>query len=403
MNSLEPSPLEPSPFDPHGLTIRAKSLVFEDPLSRALLSEIRRFAPSNATVLVTGETGTGKEIVARYIHELSRQSNGPFVAVNCGSLSDTLIDSELFGHEKGSFTGALTSKVGWFEAAQGGTLFLDEVGDLPLNVQVKLLRVLQEREVVRLGSRQARPVDMRLVAATNIDLEQAVRAGQFREDLYFRLNVAAFKLPSLRERPRDILPLTEHFLRVYAERAGHPEISLTSDAIQSLLDHAWPGNVRELENVIQRAVLTCLRGRIEPHDLRFSAATGTSSIRPHADPSLQGQKLDMLENVLIEQFQQGGPDIYSRVESTLILSAYQFCHNNQIQTAQLLGISRNVLRARLAKLGVIAGRAANVQREEERTQESEPPVASDDFSSTKSQTSGLAYFRPPRSLPYGGC
>ena len=403
MIALESPPMEPPSYDHHTITIRAKSLVFEDPLSRALLSDIRRFAPSNAIVLITGETGTGKEIVARYVHELSRQSNGPFVAVNCGSLSDTLIDSELFGHEKGSFTGALTSKAGWFEAAQGGTLFLDEVGDLPLNVQVKLLRVLQEREVVRLGSRQARPINVRLVAATNVELEQAVRAGQFREDLFFRLNVAAFKLPALRERPRDILPLTEHFLGVYAERAGLPEISLTSSAVQSLLDHPWPGNVRELENVIQRAVLTCQHGRIEPQDLRFSASTAPKSMFPTLAPALQQEKVDTLEHVLIEEFQHGAPDIYSRVESTLILSAYQFCHNNQIQTAQLLGISRNVLRARLAKLGVIAGRAPSAQREEEDAGDSERLDESGELVTAHSDLANSPFQRVPRSLLCGGC
>ncbi len=354
--------LDPSPFDHHTLTIRAQSLIFEDPLSRALLSDIRRFAPSNATVLITGETGTGKEIVARYIHELSRQSNGPFVAVNCGSLSDTLVDSELFGHEKGSFTGAVTSKAGWFEAAQGGTLFLDEVGELPLNVQVKLLRVLQEREVVRLGSRQARPVDLRLVAATNVNLEQAVRTGQFREDLFFRLNVATFRLPPLRERPRDILPLTEHFLRIHAERAGISQVALTANAVQVLLDHFWPGNVRELENIIQRAVLGCHDGRIEPQDLRFTSAAGSGAHPVSVTPATTLAPGCNLKAALLALFEEGSPDVYAKVESALILNAYEFCHHNQIQTAQLLGISRNVVRARLAKLGIIPGRAPSPAR-----------------------------------------
>ena len=394
--------LEPSPFDRHTLTIRAKSLIFEDPLSRALLTDIRRFAPSNATVLITGETGTGKEIVARYVHELSRQASGPFVAVNCGSLSDTLVDSELFGHEKGSFTGALTSKVGWFESAQGGTLFLDEVGELALNIQVKLLRVLQEREIVRLGSRQVRPIDVRLIAATNVNLEQAVRTGQFREDLYFRLNVATFSLPPLRERPRDILPLTEHFLRIHAERAGISEVALTANAIQVLLDHHWPGNVRELENVMQRAVLTCQDGRIEPLDLRFSSAAGSNSVSNSSPPPRRPKQENPLHGALVDLFQGGEPDIYARVESALILSAYEYCHNNQLQTAQLLGISRNVLRARLAKLGVIAGRAVNSQRTQNAT-EQRPPLDEDDDVSASAPVASTP-LKPAFQLHhFGGC
>ena len=197
------------------LTVRAKAIVFEDPRSRAVLSRIEQVAPSEATILLTGETGTGKEIVARQIHDLSRRARGPFIAINCGAFSENLVESELFGHQRGAFTGALESKAGWFEAASGGTLFLDEVGDLPLSLQVKLLRVLQEGEVVRLGSRQAIPVDVRLIAATNVDLQEAMAAGHFREDLFYRLNVVALSLPPLRERPGDIEPLARYFVELY--------------------------------------------------------------------------------------------------------------------------------------------------------------------------------------------
>jgi alkylation response protein AidB-like acyl-CoA dehydrogenase len=186
------------------LSVRAKALVFEDPLSCALLERIRQIAPSDATALVVGETGTGKEIVARHLHELSARRSRPFVAVNCGALSETLVESELFGHERGAFTGAVASKRGWFESDEGGTLFLDEIGDLPASTQVKLLRVLQEREVVRVGARVPIPIDVRLVAATNVELEKAVHAGKFREDLYYRLNVAVLSLPALRDRPGDV-------------------------------------------------------------------------------------------------------------------------------------------------------------------------------------------------------
>jgi sigma-54-specific transcriptional regulator len=259
----------------HSLTVRAKAPVFEDSCSRDLLRQIRQIAPSDATVLIVGETGTGKEIVARYVHELSRRVAGPFAAINCGAFADSLVDAELFGHERGAFTGATSRKSGWFEAAQGGTLFLDEIGDLPLLLQVKLLRVLQEREVVRLGSRQAIPIDVRLVAATNVDLEAAVRAGRFREDLYFRLNVATLRLPALRERPGDILPLAEQFLRVYGQRSDLDQIVLSGESVQQLLDYSWPGNVRELENVIHRAVLTCQDGRIEVTDLPIASGGRT--------------------------------------------------------------------------------------------------------------------------------
>ena len=228
------------------LSVRAKALVFEDPRSRALLGRIQQVAPSHATVLITGETGTGKEIVARHLHELSRRADKPFVAVNCGAFSENLAEAELFGHERGAFTGAQGSKVGWFETAHGGTLFLDEIGDLSLPLQVKLLRVLQEGEVVRIGSRQPIPIDVRLVTATNVDLQQAMAAGHFREDLFYRLNVTTLELPPLRERPGDILPLVGHFLEVYRRRLGLDVARLNSGARARLLEHSWPGNIREL-------------------------------------------------------------------------------------------------------------------------------------------------------------
>src|SRR5438477_11807440 len=206
------------------LSVRAKALVFEDPLSRALLDRLQRIAPSDATALIIGETGTGKEIVARHLHSLSTRRGRAFVAVNCAALAPTLIESELFGHEKGAFTGALNAKPGWFETADGGTLFLDEIGDLPIPMQVKLLRVLQEQEVVRVGGRTPIPIDVRLVAATNIDLADAIRAGRFREDLYYRLKVAVLELPPLRDRPGDVQPLAEYFLDVYRHRLGLGEI-----------------------------------------------------------------------------------------------------------------------------------------------------------------------------------
>jgi sigma-54-specific transcriptional regulator len=341
--------------DPTVTSARAKALVFEDATSKELLRLIQRIAPSHATVLVTGETGTGKEIVARHLHELSPRREGPFLAINCGAFSEALVESELFGHEEGSFTGATTTRAGWFEAANGGTLFLDEIGDLPPPVQVKLLRVLQEREVVRLGSRQAQTIDVRLVAATNVDLAEAVQAGRFREDLYYRLHVASLAIPPLRERPGDILPLARYFLELYRQRLGLGTVRLSSRAERELLDHAWPGNIRELDNVMHRALLVFHGEEITPHDLRLSSLC--------ARPSGSKSDEDALDAALLELFERGGPTLYHHIEERLLRAAYHFCDRNQVQTAKLLGISRNIVRARLMQYGDIAGTPRTTSRE----------------------------------------
>jgi len=361
----------PSP-EARALTVRAKALVFADPASRALLQRIEQVAPSEATVLITGETGTGKEIVARHVHELSRRKRGPFVAVNCGAFSETLVESELFGHEKGAFTGAVASKAGWFEAAHGGTLFLDEVGDLPPPVQVKLLRVLQEREVVRVGSRRPIPIDVRLVAATNVNLEEAVQAGRFREDLFYRLAVAGLALPPLRERRGDIRPLAEYFLGLYSHRMGLPPLSLTEDALAALSSHTWPGNIRELENVVHQALLVCRGVRVEARDLHlnvpvFSSSAPARSIArvrsltpapvAHARPvsASAHDEEHALERALERLFEKPSSDLYARIEARVLTAAYGYCDRNQLATARLLGISRNVVRARLIACGVLKG------------------------------------------------
>jgi sigma-54-specific transcriptional regulator len=329
--------------DARSLTVRAKALVFEDVRSRAMLERIRQVAPSEATVLVIGETGTGKEIVARHIHELSPRAGQPFVAVNCGAFPESLVESELFGHERGAFTGAVVAKAGWFEAAQGGTLFLDEIGDLPQSVQVKLLRVLQEREVVRLGSRQPVPIDVRLIAATNVNLDQAVAAGRFREDLFYRLGVAILSLPALRERPGDILPLASYFLRLYGQRLSGAPASLSPAAEARLLAHGWPGNIRELENVIHSALLVARGPSVQADDLPLRDLPGRVAATP--DP------LEALRAAMVGLFERNLPDLHRRVEETLFRAAYRYCHRNQLQTARLLGVSRNVVRARLLELG----------------------------------------------------
>ena len=333
------------------LSVRAKALVFEDPLSQAMLGRIHQIAPSDATVLIIGETGTGKEIVARHIHQLSARRDGPFVAVNCGAFTDSLVESELFGHEKGAFTGALAAKAGWFEAAQGGTLFLDEIGDLPLPIQVKLLRVLQEREVVRIGSRQTVPIDVRLVAATNVNLADAVRAGKFREDLYYRLNVARVAIPPLRDRPGDVLPLVHHFVNVYSQRLGAGPIAISAGAAARLQAHTWPGNIRELENVIHHALLVCRHGRIEGDDVTVAPVASEAQARRQVGAGSTAALIAALEGL----YEAGGGALFARIEEIVMRTAYGYCDHNQLETARLLGISRNVVRARLIQYGDLKG------------------------------------------------
>lgn len=346
------------------LSIKASALVFEDKKSTELLARIHLVAPSEANILIIGETGTGKELIARHVHDLSNRRSGPFIAVNCGALTDSLVESELFGHEKGAFTGAVNSKEGWFEVAHGGTLFLDEIGDLPPQTQVKLLRVLQEREVVRVGSRRPIPINVRLVAATNVHLENAMATGRFREELYFRLCVGVLQLVALRQRPGDILPLAHHFLKVYAHRLSRHPMSLSAAAQKSLLAYAWPGNIRELENVIHHAVLVCQGDWIEPAHLHLSQLQINRADDDKSTPE------DALEQALLALFEQNIPDLYARLEHAIMRTAYQYCQNNQLQTARLLGISRNVVRARLIQHGELASkpRSNNSAAQSENTQ-----------------------------------
>ncbi|MDY0973478.1 sigma-54 dependent transcriptional regulator [Massilia sp. CFBP9012] len=357
------------------LLVRATAFVFADPRSRALQEMIERVAPSEATILVTGETGTGKELIARHVHALSRRSGGKFVAINCGAFSETLIESELFGYEKGAYTGAVQGKAGWFETANGGTLFLDEIGDLPMPMQVKLLRVLQEREVVRLGSRQTVPIDVRLIAATNVDLAEAVRAGRFREDLYYRLQVIALPLLPLRERPGDVMPLTRHFVQVYAERLHLGEVSLSPEAELALRQYPWPGNIRELENVVHRALLVCRNGRVAPADLSLSPlmqapapmvapaqpvyfAAPSAPLQPSmpepeppAAIACESERFQAAWQALLDSGEQ---ITFEALQLQLVVAAWESSDRNQLRTARYLNISRNVLRTYLKKAGVLA-------------------------------------------------
>jgi len=353
------------------LLVRATAFVFADPRSRELHELITRIAPSEATVLITGETGTGKELIARHVHAHSSRRDASFVAVNCGAFLETLIESELFGYERGAFTGAHQAKAGWFETARGGTLFLDEIGDLPLPMQVKLLRVLQEREVVRLGARKAIPIDVRLIAATNVDLAEAVRAGRFREDLYYRLQVISLPLRPLRERPGDIMPLTRHFLQIYARRLHLTDYSITPDAERALLDYPWPGNIRELENVIHRALLVShdgavtaydlsLRGwarqepkaephRVEVHPPQHWQGAGASAPAP-ADPATAAARFHAAWRALLAS---GEAIEFEALQQELALAAFESSDRNQVRASKRLNISRNIMRTYLKKAGVL--------------------------------------------------
>jgi len=360
------------------LSVRAKALVFSDPISADLLEYIERISSSEAPVLIGGETGTGKELVARHIHLLSGRK-GPFLAVNCGAISDHLAESELFGHEAGSFTGAVGKREGWFEAANGGTLFLDEIGDLPLPLQVKLLRVLQEKEVVRIGSRKSIPVDVRLVAATNVDLDYAVSAGHFRRDLLYRINIAHVKLPPLRDRPGDILPLAEYFLKSYSQRMGQKLPEFSAEAVDLLLHYSWPGNIRELENVVHFALLVASTSVIDASHLKVTGgwSTGAGSSRT-ASPTLQNINKPPQQNgvsapinfvanaaqddpltIIAQQLrrlftEQGDDSHFEKLESLIVHQAFAYVRSNQVHGAALLGISRNVMRTLLKRHGLLS-------------------------------------------------
>jgi sigma-54-specific transcriptional regulator len=350
--SVEPLPAKLLTFPlSHESAARARARVplALDSLSQQVLRQLERLAPSMATVLISGETGTGKELVAAHIHDISGRS-GPFIAVNCGAFSEQLAESELFGHEVGAFTGAKHARAGWFETASGGTLLLDEIGDLPLSLQVKLLRVLQEKQVIRIGSRRPIRIDVRVLAATNVELEAAVAAKQFRRDLFYRINVAPIRLTPLRERPNDILPLARHFIETYRTQLGHGPVVLSGEAERALLQHEWPGNVRELENIVHVGLIMCHGGVLDVPDLRLPAAGGRQ------DPPRAGDSLSPLQEVaasLRRLLGSNQPAVYESVERLLLEAAFEQCAGNQVHTAKRLGISRNILRGQLKRFGLL--------------------------------------------------
>jgi two-component system nitrogen regulation response regulator GlnG len=307
--------------------------------------EIGRVARTEMTVLLMGESGTGKELVARAIHANSARSRGPFITVNMAAIPKDLIESELYGHEKGSFTGAVERRPGKFELASGGTLFLDEIGEMPIELQAKLLRVLQEREVDRVGGSRPLPVDVRIVAATNADLGRSVEDGRFRRDLYYRLAVVPVRLPPLREREGDVVLLARHFAGKYGEQLRGRAVSLARDAEPMLLTHAWPGNVRELQNVVQRALLKLASSRLTAKDLQGLLPTGAA-----AERGLSG----LVEALLDAPPAEGGryQAALAAIEAPLIAAALNRTKGNQLRAAELLGMNRNTLRERMRVLGM---------------------------------------------------
>ncbi|WP_437612398.1 aliphatic sulfonate ABC transporter substrate-binding protein [Erwinia sp. V71] len=329
-----------------------------DPASIAFQGVLDRLAPTDATVLLVGETGSGKEVVARWLHHHSPRRDQPFLAVNCGALTESLAESELFGHEKGAFTGASERQPGWFEAANGGTLLLDEIGELSLPLQVKLLRVLQEREVTRVGSHRPVRVDVRVIAATHVDLVQAIHQRRFREDLYYRLNVAAVSLPPLRQRRDDIPLLADHFMTLYAHRLGRPQLRLSADALALLMAYPWPGNIRELENTLHNAVLLSKEALITPQQLRLSSV----ATQPDVVSTVAADDGAALDGFIRQQLQRGETQIWQRMTDALVRNAFELSHGNQLQAAALLGVSRHTLRTHLGHLGVIKPRRSTAAR-----------------------------------------
>jgi DNA-binding NtrC family response regulator len=352
---------EPPTFDSGSISAphRAKHMVFVDQASLGLLDLLDRVAPSDAAVLISGESGTGKELVARYVHRKSGRT-GPFLALNCGAISEHLAESELFGHESGAFTGATSRREGWFEAANGGTLFLDEISNVSLALQSKLLRVLQEHEVTRVGSRKSTPVDVRIIAAANTDLGAAVAAGTFRLDLFYRLNIASVRLPALRERPGDIHALADHFIRVYSERLKRPQPRLTADALESLRRHTWPGNIRELENVIHFSLLTAAEREIRPEHLRLPIPGGTVLTSSSVVDRHHCHALDGIGQALQGCFAKPGNNLFRDIERRLVEDAFRHCNENQVRTAELLGISRNVVRTLLKRYALLTEAEASL-------------------------------------------
>lgn len=351
--SVDPAAVDESATSMEDVAVDATDVIIgRSPSMQELYKSIGRVAPTDATVLILGESGTGKELVARAVYQHSPRANKPFLVINCVAIPETLLESELFGYEKGAFTGASSRRVGKIEQANHGSVFLDEIGDMPLGIQAKLLRLLQERQIERLGGRQPIPVDVRIIAATNRDLQKAVEEGRFREDLYYRLEVVTLELPPLRERRGDISLLAEHFLKRYAARAESGVPSLTPEARQVLEAYHWPGNVRELANTMHKAVIFNRGAPLEPEDV--NRALGLSDVaaeqaRENVDETVSAWlRLELAHGTHARPYEE----LQGHFESLLIREALDMTGGNRSRAAKLLGVSRPTLLARIDKYGL---------------------------------------------------
>jgi DNA-binding NtrC family response regulator len=324
----------------------SSALIFRDPAMKAVLKLADQVAPSDASIMITGESGTGKEMMARYIHAHSRRTSKPFISVNCAAIPENLLESELFGHEKGSFTGAIARRIGKFEEANGGTLLLDEISEMHPRLQAKLLRAIQERVIDRVGGTTPVKVDIRLLATSNRDLQDEVRKGNFRDDLFFRLNVMALELPALRHRPGDIQMLAEHFAKKYADANGVRIAGIKPEVIEMLRAHEWRGNVRELENTMHRAVLLAQESVIGPEAILLTGGRGipVSALQPQvaaaAAPASAKGAASGVTSALVGR-------TVAAVERDLIIDTLQHCLGNRTHAANILGISIRTLRNKL--------------------------------------------------------
>ena len=317
-----------------------RPMVVRDPNMQAVIDLADQVAHSDASILITGESGVGKEVVARYVHQKSRRANRPFISVNCAAIPENLLESELFGHEKGAFTGALARRIGKFEEATGGTLLLDEISEMDTRLQAKLLRAIQEREIDRVGGTKPVKIDIRILATSNRDLVQAVQDGTFREDLLYRLNVVNLRLPPLRERPGDIVALCDHFVKKYAAANAMPERPLSVEARRRLVGHRWPGNVRELENAMHRAVLLSTGAEIEEFAVRLPDGQPMSPAPDAAVARTASMAADAISRAFVGQ-------TVAQVEQQLILDTLGHCLGNRTHAANILGISIRTLRNKL--------------------------------------------------------
>ncbi len=318
-----------------------RPMIVRDPCMQQVIQLADQVAGSDASILITGESGAGKEVIARYVHQKSRRAAKPFISVNCAAIPENLLESELFGHEKGAFTGAVARRIGKFEEANGGTLLLDEISEMDARLQAKLLRALQEREIDRVGGAKPVKVDIRILATSNRDLAQAVKEGTFREDLLYRLNVVNLRLPPLRERPGDVIALAEFFVRKYAAANGMPEKPLSQEAKRRLAAHRWPGNVRELENAIHRAVLLAVGPEIDENAIRLPDGQPLAPADPHVRAA---QAASMAAESVQRSFV--GQTV-AEMEQQLILDTLEHCLGNRTHAANILGISIRTLRNKL--------------------------------------------------------